>query len=123
VYLVENGRLNIKNFEKEPIAHEELFGQLRQHNVSHLGQVQWAIIETNGLISLLYFADDEVQWGLPVLPHLSLKKMNNIAKPGKYACTHCGQVADIEAVTTQQHLCGVCGKNEWLEAIKSKRIA
>ena len=121
VYVVEQGKFNFKNFQAESIAHEEFFAQLRQHNVTHLGQLELAIIETNGAISLYFFADNEVLYGLPVLPHLCAKKLKQLTGNGKYACTTCGQVEDL-GVTINEKLCPVCGKLEWVEAINKRRV-
>src|SRR5688572_13542721 len=74
VYLVEEGKFILENFQREPIAHQEFFAQLRQHSITHLGQLKLAIIETNGMISLFYYEDKDVRYGLPVLPHLCVKK-------------------------------------------------
>ncbi|MBC7890181.1 MAG: DUF421 domain-containing protein [Ferruginibacter sp.] len=121
VYLAEEGKLNFVNLQKEPIAYEEFFALLRQHNVYHLGQVQIAIIETNGMISLYYFPDEEVRWGLPVLPHLYDKKLTQLTGGRVYACTYCGQVEEIKA-DKQEQFCLVCGKKEWVEASNNRRI-
>lgn len=121
VYLVKEGRFDAKTFHKEPIARDEFFAQLRQHSVTHLGQVEQAIIETNGTISLFYFADDAVKWGLPVLPHLCEKILKTLPATGKYACSYCGRVDEVVSVQ-QQHVCASCGKKEWVKAINNRRI-
>jgi len=121
VYLVEYGKLNFTKFNKERIAYDEFFSLLRQRGVSHLGQVQLAIIETNGTISLYCFSDKGVRWGLPILPHLYNKKIKGLPGAGPYACTKCGQVEDIKSNEKDQ-LCQVCENDEWVLAIKSPRI-
>lgn len=121
VYLVEEGKFLIENFKKEAIASDEFFSQLRNHNVTHLGQVRHAIIETNGSISLVYYADEEVRWGLPVLPHLCSKKLKQFTKEGKYACACCGQVKEIQPSENARQ-CAVCGTDEWVEATNDLRI-
>jgi len=120
VYLAEHGKLNFTNFKKEVIANDEFFSLLRQRSVSHLGQVQLAIIETNGTISLYYYSDEEVRWGLPILPHLYNKKLKGLPGAGPYACTRCGQVKDIKN-NEEGQLCQVCENDEWVLAIKSPR--
>lgn len=119
VYLAEQGKLNFINFKKELIANDEFYSLLRQRGVSHLGQVQLAIIETNGTISLYYFSDEEVRWGLPILPHLYNKRLKEPGA-GLYACARCGQVEDIKN-NEEGQLCQVCDNDEWVLAIKSPR--
>ncbi len=122
VYLVESGVLNCKNFQSEPIAHEEFFTQLRLRGVSHLGQLHFAIIETNGSISPFFYSDEDVKWGLPVLPHLYAKKSNRFIKAGHYACTFCGQIVEIVSYEHPQ-ICSACGKDEFVAALKAPRIS
>ncbi len=120
VYLAEHGKLNFTKFKKEQIAYDEFFSLLRQHSVSHLGQVQLSILETNGTISLYYYSDEEVRWGLPILPHLYNKRLKGLPGAGQYACTRCGQVKDIKN-NEEGRLCQVCENDEWVLAIKSLR--
>jgi uncharacterized membrane protein YcaP (DUF421 family) len=119
-YLIQDGQFIIENFKKEPIAHNEFFAQLRLHNVSHLGQIQQAIIEPNGNISLFYYADKEVNWGLPILPHLFDQKSEKIAKEDVYACTYCGQIEKL--IPAPAHVCNQCSKKEWVKAVNNTRI-
>lgn len=121
VYLVEEGKFILENFEREPIAHQEFFAQLRQHSVTHLGQLKVAIIETNGMISLFYYEDKDVRYGLPVLPHLCAKKSRAIPREGYYACSWCGKVEEAKKAPTVQ-VCTVCAKDEWIEAINHRRV-
>ena len=50
----------IENFEKEALGQDEFFAELRLRGVSQLGQVETAIIETNGGISVFFYPADEV---------------------------------------------------------------
>lgn len=118
--IVEEGRMLFSNFKKEPIALDEFFSQLRLNSVSHLGQVQLAIIETNGEISVFYFPDDQVRYGLPVLPLLHQEKLETIPEAGHYACTYCGHTEPLQPAAA--HTCPVCNKKEWVRAINTKRI-
>jgi len=121
VYLLEDGKFLIKNFEKETIARDEFFAMLRQHHITHLGQLKQVILETNGAISLFFFPDKEVRWGLPVLPHLYDKANKQLKKEGQYACTHCGQVDNIIS-SIKKHTCPECKKDIWVEAINTLRV-
>lgn len=121
-YLIKNGAFNLANFEKEPIAHGEFFSQLRLQNVSHLGQIQLAILETNGLISVFFYEDGDVKEGLPIIPHLCEKKVGEITAAGSYACSYCGYVENFKSPVGTQ-ICSQCSKTEWVATIKTKRIA
>lgn len=117
--IIEEGRFSIHTFEKEALAQDEFFAELRLKSIEHLGQVKNAYIETNGAISVFFYDDNEVKYGLPVRPQLFQMKTRNISKSGIYACTFCGNIEELEPTTAK---CKICGRDEWLEAIKTKRI-
>ena len=121
-YIAENGQIKLENFEKEPIAHEEFFTQLRLKHVTHLGQVKYAILETNGLISVILYPDEEVRWGLPVLPHLCSKKSKHVDLASTYACAYCGHIHAF-ANASNSYACPVCENTDWVMAINESRVA
>jgi uncharacterized membrane protein YcaP (DUF421 family) len=119
--IVKDGRFIVENFKREPIALDEVFAQLRLNQVSHLGQVQEAVIETNGEVSILFLPDEQVKWGLPLSPNLSKDPLVSITEEGHYACTYCGYAGLLPPAPS--HACPVCGHQEWLKALNTKRIA
>lgn len=52
VILIENGKILQKNMEKTRISLDELSGHLRQKDVLDPSQVQYAVLETNGNLSV-----------------------------------------------------------------------
>ena len=121
VCLINEGRFSIDNFKKESLAQDEFFAELRLKSVSHLGQISKAIIETSGEISIFYYPDDGVKYGLPILPGAFFNQNKNIEKAGIYACTFCGTTERLKPVP--QHVCPECGKDKWVAAINDVRIA
>ena len=121
VCLIEEGRFSIENFEKETVAQDEFFAELRMASVMHLGQVEKAFIETNGSISIFYYEDEKVKYGLPIWPQLFNKKLKEIKEEKIYACTFCGSVKKLEPANS--HKCPLCKKDLWVEAINRKRIS
>lgn len=117
--LIEEGRFAIENFKKEPLAYDEFFSELRASSISHLGQVQQAIIETSGNISIYYYADEDVKYGLPILPQLYKQKSETITAPGLYACSFCGTTAELQPT---KHNCARCNRKEWVKAINAVRV-
>lgn len=120
-YVAENGKMNFENFEKELVAHEEFFSQLRFQQVTHLGQVKFAILETNGALSVIFYPDSEVRWGLPVLPHICKTSSTSINSNSVFACSYCGQTEEINQ-DSSDHACPVCKKNEWVKAMNELRV-
>ncbi|QRR03543.1 DUF421 domain-containing protein [Dyadobacter sandarakinus] len=120
VCLIHEGKFSVTEFKKETLAQDEFFSELRIRNVEHLGQVKNAYLEPSGEVSVFFYEDKAVKPGLPLLPELYLKKTRTIPKEGTYACTFCGNTQEHSASTAA---CEVCGKDEWVEAIDTVRIA
>lgn len=119
-YLIQNGVFSIENFSKEGLAHDEFFSELRQHSISHLGQVDTAILETSGSLSVYFYADENVKYGLPILPVLFEAGSCDIPDQGKYACCFCGTVAELQP--KQHHGCKKCKRTKWVKAIDTIRV-
>jgi uncharacterized membrane protein YcaP (DUF421 family) len=117
--LIEDGQFSLQSFEREALAQDEFFAELRLKSIEHLGQVRNAYVETNGAISVFFYEDADVKYGLPIRPQLFSLKSKNIPKAGIYACTFCANTQRLEPTSAK---CSVCSKEEWVEAIKSKRI-
>ena len=117
--LINNGKFSIATFKKESLAQDEFFSELRIKSIEHLGQVKHAFIETSGEISVFFYEDQEVQYGLPILPAAFNKKSKTIEKEGIHACTFCGHVEEHTIGTAK---CEVCKKDEWVPALKTLRI-
>jgi len=118
--VIEHGRFAIENFKKESLAQDEFFAELRLKNVSHLGQVHLAILETTGSISVFYYKDDEVKYGLPILPALFCHKIEEIKYKDYYSCSFCGYTDLLEPAN--QVICKCCGKKEWIKSISIQRV-
>lgn len=116
---VEDGQFSINNFEREDLAKDEFFAELRLKSIEHLGQVKNAYIETNGAISVYFYEEDAIKYGLPIRPQLFDLKSTIVPKSGIYACTFCANTQELQPTSA---VCSVCGKNEWVEAIRTKRI-
>lgn len=119
--IIKDGLFIVENFEKEPIAFDELFTQLRLHSIAHLGQVEQAVLENNGEVSVYFFADEEVRYGLPILPDLPQLSSEKVTAEDRYACTFCGSTQQLQPHTKQT--CNRCKKDHWIVASRRRRIA
>ncbi len=117
--IIEDGQFSIQNFEKEDLALDEFFAELRLKSIEHLGQLRNAYMETNGDISVFFYEDKDVKYGLPIRPQLFNLKSKVIPKAGIYACTFCANTQELEPTAGK---CTVCGRTEWVEAINIRRI-
>lgn len=118
--VIENGRFAIENFKKETLAQDEFFAELRQKNISHLGQVQLAILETTGSISVFNYKNDEVKYGLPILPALFANKHEEIKHKDYYSCSFCGITKLLEP--SPKTICTCCQKDKWVKSINILRV-
>jgi len=117
--LIQDGKFSISSFKKETLAQDEFFSELRIRSIEHLGQVKHAFIETSGEVSVFFYEDKEVQFGLPILPAAFNEKSKIITADGIHACTFCGHTEEQKPGTAR---CKICKKEEWVPAIKTLRI-
>jgi len=118
--ILNEGVLQLHKFKKEPIAVDEFYTELRLRGVSHLGQLRQAILETNGEVSMFFYNDDEVKWGLPIIPEDCRFKLQQITHEDHYACYACGNVQLLPPGPA--HHCKLCNKTLWLKAHNNLRI-
>jgi uncharacterized membrane protein YcaP (DUF421 family) len=53
VILVEHGKPIEKNLRRERVTLEEVAAQARMQQVAHIGDIDWAVLETSGQISVI----------------------------------------------------------------------
>jgi uncharacterized membrane protein YcaP (DUF421 family) len=93
---------------------------MRQKSVSHLGQIDIAILEISGELSLYYYKEEDVKFGLPILPFLYDKQFCEIPENGYYSCSFCGFTEIISV--KQNHLCPNCANQKWVHSINTTRL-
>ena len=106
--------------KKEALAQDEFFAELRIKGISQLGQIEEAIEEVSGEISVFYFPDEAVQYGLPIMPDSFNNTLTTISEPGYYSCIFCGYTEKLKPV--QEHKCPTCEKKKWIKASNKKRV-
>lgn len=119
IYLIKDGKFEIDNFRKEALGEDEFFAELRLEGVSQLGQIEQAIAESSGSISIFFYSDEQVTYGLPIMPDSLDDATEKIKEPGHYACIFCGYTKKLEPA--KKHTC-TCGKHKWVKASNKKRI-
>ncbi len=121
VYLIKEGEFSIKNFEKENLGEDEFFAELRMQGVSQLGQVEEAIVESSGNISIFYYPDEKVKSGLPIMPGSLDNCSEEIRDPDRYSCIFCGHTEYFEPAV--KYTCPNCAKTKWIKASNRKRVS
>jgi uncharacterized membrane protein YcaP (DUF421 family) len=120
VCLIKDGVFSIANFKKEPLGEDEFFSELRMQSVSQLGQIEEAIVESSGNISIFYYADEQVKYGLPIMPRALQNSTEVIHDPGYYSCMFCGYTEKLNPINRIE--CPTCKKYKWVKASNRKRI-
>jgi len=96
------------------------FAELRVKGISHLGQIEFAIEEVSGEISVFFNEDKEVKYGLPIMLNSLDHPIKHIKKDGHYSCTFCGFTEKKEEGNAGS--CKNCGKENWVEASNKIRV-
>ena len=120
VTLIKDGAFSIDNFSKEALGEDEFFSELRMQGVSQLGQIEEAILESSGSISIFYYPEADVKFGLPIMPYSLDTSHSHIKDNDYYACTFCGYTEKLQPATS--HECPECQKLKWVKASARKRI-
>lgn len=120
ICLIEKGEFSIENFKKENLGSDEFFAELRLKGISHLGQIEKAIEEVSGEISVFYFEDQEVKFGLPIMPGSLENPLKSINSKGFYSCTFCGHTEEKD--TGNAGRCCKCEKDKWVGASNRRRV-
>ncbi|GAA4374827.1 DUF421 domain-containing protein [Hymenobacter koreensis] len=120
--LITDGVIDLQVLKKQNLTHKELFGELRQMQVEHLGQVRKLYFEATGEISVFFYPTDEpTRPGLPIWPELLAQAQATPQPAGTYACRECGHVTEL--TTGQVHACAQCRQNHWLRACTAPRTS
>lgn len=120
VSLIKYGVFSVETFSKEALGEDEFFAELRMHGVSQLGQIEEAILESNGSISVFYYPEQDVKYGLPIMPDSLAASHESIKENAYYACVFCGYTEKLKPVGS--HACPECQKLKWVKASDKKRI-
>ena len=94
----------------------ELFQELREKGIEHLGQVGRAYIESDGVLTVFRAKDERP--GLPIVPPAELEPPELVEadspapRSGTLTCTHCGTAREVEA-GARPGACPHCGHRHW----------
>lgn len=75
--IIQNGEVNQKNMAKNRLTLDELFEQLRSQGITDLKAVKYAVLETNGQLSILPYTREA-----PITPQIAnLKVIDRVTLP------------------------------------------
>lgn len=112
--LVKNGIIDVEELKRLAMSHEQLFAQIRNKNLRHLGQVKRVYLEACGIFSI--YESNKPKPGLSILPGTDEKIRSKQVRTSKYsACRNCGNV--VESQIKNNHTCKNCGAQDWDQAV------
>ena len=120
VEVVCGGELDKDAIDRIEVTTPEIFTQLRLRGVAHLGQVECAILEPNGELSVYFARDADVRAGLPVIPARYERELDRIPSHGVYSCRTCGHTIELGAGAPPA--CGTCEDRDWTFALDGPRV-
>lgn len=117
--IVQDGVFDIKHEKDSDFSQMEFFAELRNQSVEHLGQVRYALLETDATLSILYYADEDVKYGLPLFPD-KYKQLTTLPDNKPCACMFCGKIE--QQLSAVDMICPRCNHHEWAIAMNTHRI-
>ena len=120
VCLINDGVFLINNFPKESLTDDEFFAELRLKGISQLGQVEIAIQESSGEISVFPFEDHKVKYGLTIMPDSYNQARKIINTTGYNSCSFCGYSEKLIAKST--YTCPNCKRDLWIASVNIRRV-
>jgi uncharacterized membrane protein YcaP (DUF421 family) len=118
--LIRDGAF-VQNFLDEALGIQELLSELRLKGISQLGQVQTALEEISGEISVFFYPDEEVKYGLPIMPEELEHPKTYIDAEGHYSCGTCGYTEYKSSGPAGK--CTTCKEDEWIASSNRKRVS
>lgn len=119
VTVIEDGLYKLESLEGLNMSSSELFMELRQRGVEHIGQVRLAILEIDGEVSLYFFEAENVRAGLSVLPPEHRQVVAQAPAQGVYCCVRCGMPSELSAGMGAR--CPRCNNDTWAAALTRAR--
>ncbi|GGH26241.1 DUF421 domain-containing protein [Sphingobacterium alkalisoli] len=116
--VVKDGLFDVKHENDNSYSKMEFFAELRNQSVEHLGQVRLGVLEVDGTLSLLFYGEEDVRYGLPLFP-TNYKHVDTAVSQGPFACMYCGLVKDFVG---DKFKCERCKRDRWTQAMNTRRI-
>lgn len=117
--IIKDGAFHVKNEKDNNFSEKEFFSELRNQSVEHLGQVRLGVLEVDGTLSLLFYSNNDVKYGLPLFP-TNYCQVDPIHEIGLLSCMYCGFTTHLDKQNKLN--CQKCQRDKWTRAMNTKRI-
>ncbi|HYG02730.1 MAG TPA: YetF domain-containing protein [Chryseosolibacter sp.] len=118
-YILKEGII-LEAFKSQPLGRDEFLATLRQKQVFHLGQVETVVMESDSQLSIFFYPDDKVRYGLPILPEALSQTYKKTSDPGVYSCFACGNTQELKPNT--QYSCPRCNHDKCVKSLNGQRV-
>lgn len=101
------------------LGNSELFQKLREKGIRQLGEVDYAIVEADGLLTV-FEKNGRKNPGLPILPPWEIERPPEISRESSenvLSCMQCGFTSHDRAAKACPH----CGHERWTLAVPAER--
>lgn len=119
--VLTNGVIDHRRLMSEGLTLMQFYSELRNNQVSHLGQVRRAFIEISGETSVFFMEDEAVKPGLPIFPEVLKDCVKIVDEEGQHSCVRCGHTQEFRQIRALT--CPNCGGQEWVKSWTERRVS
>jgi len=117
--IVIDGYLDYEGVQRSILSRDEIYMEMRQLGILHLGMVKRAYLEPDGMISVFHYPNDRIKPGLPITPE-SDPQGAVIADMAHLICDRCGYYKPSPALITE--ICPNCHHDVWTHPVTTHDI-
>lgn len=115
---IRNGVVCAPFLDSSTLGTSELFQELREKGVRQLGEVEHAIVEADGVLTV--FEASRARPGLPIVPPWEIERpaqVDRCSTDQSLSCMRCGYTSDDRSLKGCSH----CGHDRWAKALVTGR--
>lgn len=112
---IRDGVICSSFIDSPTLGNSELFQKLRENGIRQLGEIDYAIVEADGVLTVFKKLAGK-NAGLPILPPWEIERpaiVDRQATAGLLSCMQCGFTSRDRKTTTCPH----CGRDRWVHAV------
>lgn len=114
IRLVNDGYLDYAGVQQSVLSADEIYMEMRQVGILHLGMVKRAYLETDGMISVFRYPKDRIKPGLSIAPEGDPRGAV-IPDDDYLVCERCGYYKPSPAITRET--CPNCHHDVWIHPV------
>lgn len=108
--LIQDSTLNMHALKKTTITRDQVFAELRSHQIQQLGEVKDMFIEASGSFTIIKEANEKP--GLSILPEKDIEFIDLLETTNEWCCAECGCLMKNEKKCE-------CENSQKIKAVKS----